>query len=491
MKTRKRLACMRAFHRRMIAEAAIHSLAWAAAAGIGMAMLVTAGLHGFTLGARLGLLLGIGLGSGVAVWAAALWRMWPTMKKTAHRLDALGLKERVSTLYARRESNHLMDELQREDAQACLERIDPGKLRVTLPWRQLGICLCALLIMMGMAHLPYGLLLSQKAKEQAVMSEERQKIEALLAQMREQVENAALSEEERAALMEQIAMLSEMMAQSDSELTALAQLEKASEEMNALLEVMKREESFLGGLMKANCLYKLALAIVSEQEDQVVMAFDDLESWILHETGKARKERLQEIVTGIEEAQTQMAEDAADGFYVPLFNQMARGFQRVIWTDFDAADEIEEIRGTLDEAETLICQAFSALTAQNPEQSSAEEEESSGSTASAAGGGAPTDDQSQGSDTAAGFGDMLYQGGSKGVSVPGTRLGGRQDETAELVYEPSLDTRRANSSVIPEEESVLVPYSDVYGEYYARMLEESEQMPEDIQKKVNAYFGDI
>ena len=480
--------CLRAFHRRMIAEAILRAAAWGVAAGTLASLLESAAAHLFALNGSGGRTWGAGLCAFAVFALAAYVRERPSAAQTAARLDALGLRERVSTMYARRESDGVMDTLQRRDAVRQLEAVAPRQLRLRWPWRAVGVCVCALALLAGVSRLPYGLLLSDDAQERAAQSEERRRIDEMLLSMRERIENAQISDEEKEALMAQLETLGELLARSETELTALAQMERASKDMDATLAALQSAGSFLGELMRFDLLRELGMAIRNQEVDPIHAAFGDLAGRLTGASGEAQKARLQEVITAIQTAQENMSAEAGDAYLAPSFREMAHGLSRVVLTDFDEETANEEIHGTLEETERVVCQAIAGVNEKGEPQNAGEDEQTAGGTtasaADASGGG-----QSEEGGGAAGLNDALYQGGSEGVRIGGA--GVKQSSMTELIYEPSLDTRKAKSAEVPDAADVCVPYGDVYGMYYAQMLKQTAELPAELQSAVTDYFGGI
>lgn len=140
----------RKYHRRIVKEAVLKSAAYGLIAG-SSALLLTA-LFSWFFGFREGLWLAIGLfGAGFAVTALCLYylKFRPTTKTIAERVDALGLEERLITMYELQGDESYMAKLQRKDAMQAMSRVDSMLLKVIVSVALIAVLAVSLLVGLG------------------------------------------------------------------------------------------------------------------------------------------------------------------------------------------------------------------------------------------------------------------------------------------------------------------------------------------------------
>lgn len=134
------------YHKRITREAVIKSAAYGLIAG-SCALLLTALLSWF-FGFREGLWLAIGLfGAGFAVTALCLYflKFRPTSKEIAARADAIGLEERLITMYELQGDESYMTKLQRKDAMEAMSKVDAMLIKIVVSVA-LIVALCVALV---------------------------------------------------------------------------------------------------------------------------------------------------------------------------------------------------------------------------------------------------------------------------------------------------------------------------------------------------------
>jgi len=133
-------------HKRLVLEAILKSALYGVAIGFGVNFLVSALIWFFDFG---GIWLSIGIGIGaVAVSVVLLYflKFRPTAQQIAHRVDRLGLEERMITMLELQEENSYIANLQRENAKEHLQGVSDRRLKLRVP---LAIMLLAAFAVLG------------------------------------------------------------------------------------------------------------------------------------------------------------------------------------------------------------------------------------------------------------------------------------------------------------------------------------------------------
>lgn len=120
-------------HKRLVLEAVLKAVICGLLAGFCANFLAALAAWIFDFG---GIWFAIGVGAAVGVISGVILffvKFRPSMKELAHRVDRLGLEERMVTMLQLQQDESYMAKLQREDAQAHLKDVEERKLRMRLP----------------------------------------------------------------------------------------------------------------------------------------------------------------------------------------------------------------------------------------------------------------------------------------------------------------------------------------------------------------------
>lgn len=143
------------YAQRLCIEAILKSLLLGIGSGA-CAAFVAAAVTWFTVGkGHVGLVLAICLGVFfVATLAGTLLfyflRLRPTERQIAHRMDRLGLEERMITMIELKDEESYIAEVQREDALGEVQKVSPKQLKIRLPRKLLIAMAIALFFGAGM-----------------------------------------------------------------------------------------------------------------------------------------------------------------------------------------------------------------------------------------------------------------------------------------------------------------------------------------------------
>ena len=473
---------LRPYVRRLRIEGLCKALAVGLLAGLGFLLIALIVCH---LVLPVPVAYPLGGAAGVFVLAALLsyaLRYRPTLEETARRLDALGLQEKISTMLALQDSDDYLHRLQREDAMRLLSGYSPRQLPLRLPRRSVAAavglaCLCGLT-----ALLPWGMLVREQTD--AINPEEQAAIVQMLDALRAQIEGSALSEEEKAALMEKIDALSQT-AEVDgaSILQVMAKAEQAKGELKLDASDAPDYASVLSRMMNYPVLRELSQAILSKSTTSVRIACNGLAKLLLRPTGQARIEAIMDLYNELDELLSSTTEEDTDSYLIPIIRILAGDLLTTAQMPGLSDEAIaERISGHMDTFARSICDE---LTADLTPPDEAEHAEDGGAHEDGADGegngksGRRTDGITEDSEGAMTFGNGFAVYGGKGVTGIGASAGSMKEAT-EIMYEPSC--------------GLSIPYGDMYGIYYAKMLNallEDQSISEDVKNALELYFSGI
>ena len=192
-----------------------------------------------------------------AVFAAVLIARFPSRRYTARKLDALGLKERTSTMLALREDPSEIASLQRWDALRRLDRVNAGHLREKIGLGAVLLCLLALLLAAGSVFVPDSWF------ERPETDAEGSVWEDVLAMLRE--EQARLEEQGEDVLAGEMSDLIEELEGTDSVLRALGEIDRAEE---AAADAARDGEASRGAMQEMiDTLEEARRALLGEEEE--------------------------------------------------------------------------------------------------------------------------------------------------------------------------------------------------------------------------------
>ena len=115
---------------------------------------------------------------------------YPTKKRTACRMDEMGLNERVGTMLQFRHQEGVVIGLQREDAILHIEKSSTRQMKMCSFWKEGTVCGVCLVLACTMLVLPHDLF-SVAAEQESVITDEEQAqiIEDLIENLREEIKN--------------------------------------------------------------------------------------------------------------------------------------------------------------------------------------------------------------------------------------------------------------------------------------------------------------
>jgi hypothetical protein len=493
---------LKAFRRRIFAESMLHALIGGMAAALSAGFLLRLYAHlwpnAFPGFAGWGVCLLICLS--LAATLCTLLSAWPSLPRVAKRVDALGLEERMGTMVRFCREDAAACRLQRMDALNKLSAIHPRQLRILLPRKMLCLCLALSLALLSIPLLPVPGTAASPSGE----TEEARLIHGLLADLEQQILQADLSDEERAMLLEQLAALETDLTGEIEEIEALAAMEEASKRIQNQLQILERYGSLLENLIAHDWFRALGEAIQAGDSAMVRASFQAMEAELIGMDDAALHAAILEIAEATDTVTQQSLISQEEIYLAHALKDLGTDLKRIVDLDYDRQDAEEIIHATLEKAYLAVLQAMAGAMPDDAQADVPKEEgaDESGMSATA------SEEAGEASDAAgdvAVLGDTLRQMGQGGVSAPDSYHRERQT-TSVLVYEPTMDDTFPGKSYVQGsadrqggvqrlvagegETAGNVPYSQVFGVYYADLLEQlsKDTIPDALRDIVEAYL---
>ena len=158
----------------------------------------------------------------------------PTDKRVAHRLDSLGLEERILTMLELQNETTPIAQLQRRDALEHLKQVSPRDLRLRISRTLCMICLTAVILATVMLALPADIFVRSDPEAEEAMRRE-QIINTLIANLREVIDAAPNGSQTRKQLLETVDGLASKLDAEDTVLTNIAAISRTADEIDEIL----------------------------------------------------------------------------------------------------------------------------------------------------------------------------------------------------------------------------------------------------------------
>ena len=444
----------------------------------------------------------IGGGLFALVFLAAFLLRYPTWKRVAARVDALGLKERASTMLEYWDWDTPLLQLQRDDAAAHIRSTEPRKLALQVGRGQwimcaLAVCLAAVMLVLPVNAFAMG-------EEDALQeTEPNQAIAELIEQLREEVKTAELEEDMKEELDRIIDQLEEELQDSESELEQATQIQQAMEEMQELMESALTKNQIGEALQKRQSTRSLGEAISDNDAERVTAALEALKQ-ALAEAPENIQALAEDIASALEESGVENTDElfaALEKLKEALENQdpaseeleqeLEETFETAREEILEALEQQAAIEEQLGQMEETMEEAKDEVLGIEPE----EEEASEGGEEESEGGEEPTEggeEASEGGEEASEGGEEASEGGENtedsegGENTEGSEGGEGMSGSEGGEGEGSTMTEGIYDPI-----SGSVTYGEVFAAYYAQYLEalESGEVPEELQEIMDQYFS--
>ncbi len=162
-------------------------------------------------------------------------RDYPTGKKTASRLDSLGLQDRVSTMLEYQNDSSPIAEIQRHDTLERLKKVSPKDLPIRIRKRNWIPCLICLAL--AAAVLLFGHVTPDTGKTEDTARLQRESVMAdMIEELRREVEEAPIPQPLKEALLAVIDQLEQDLEKIDGQLQETATIDAAKRKLEQILE---------------------------------------------------------------------------------------------------------------------------------------------------------------------------------------------------------------------------------------------------------------
>ena len=459
----------------------------------------------------------------VAVPAYFVFR--PNVKKTAARVDETGQHDRMATMLALREDDSFIASVQRQDALERLKTVKPERIPMKIglkPLAAVGALVVALCIA---TMLPYRQLkvVAEEPIPEEVVAESRI-IVNLIAQLREIVKAAPVSDELKVELNAVVNKLEATVDDYDTTLEKTARITETRSEIVAIIEretattdiadVLLADEELkdLGKAIADGGEAALHTAVEALREEMLEVPADEREAWFtdmanrlneaIEAAGGIDKEFPDPILQALKKLADQFSEAAAlfAGDTVP---EDAKDRSNLLGGI--GLSDTEDALGTAAEEKTAVGEALQPLldalgAAQNdlfgitPEETQEEEETP------------PAEGETPGEqETEPGDDPEDPSGGGEGGGSGGEGGGGGEEDTPEGFFDPTQEQNFGGDDYELTDEDFErgeygqnvvggnVPYSDVYLDYYASALQDIARanIPDSLKNVIISYFTSL
>ena len=160
--------------------------------------------------------------------------LFPTRKKTAARIDALGLQERIGTMLQFRNADTRIAQLQREDAQEHIKTVTTKQMRLKIRKREWISCLVSLCLAVVMVVLPADVF-AAKTTVEGVELQRDVWVRDLITELRERSEESELDSVTDDQVQQIIDELEAALEEAETDLERAALIEEARQKIKELL----------------------------------------------------------------------------------------------------------------------------------------------------------------------------------------------------------------------------------------------------------------
>ena len=469
----------RAFRRKLLWECIFRAFLWALTFG-GVGVFATS-LYYHILIQPTPIMKMVWIGGGAFLMVFLICFLWryPTRKRTAVRVDGLGLQERAGTMLAYEKEDTVMARLQRQDATEHISATKTRAMRIQLKKSACILCVLALALAVTVTALPYDVFAFGEGPDPEQQRQE-ELVRNMIDSLRESNKESKLDEPGKDRVQQILDELEEALANAENELERAALIEEAREKIEALLATRQVNDKIGEALQKFERTAALGGGIINKSEKEIGEALDGLELLVTEDPGQ-RLPLCQDIVDALRESavddqnvlycavaaisvdlnltnpdKATYTEDVAEAMDRALKDIMA-----ALKTQQTAEDELGKLDDMLEDAKN-------ELLGKDPEEE--EEEKKEGADKKEEQGPminpfetVPEDD------------GQLPEGELEQV----VGSGGMQASTmTEGFYDPVLG---------------YVTFGEVYATYYAEYLQalRDGKVPEELQEKMDKYFSGL
>lgn len=410
------------------------------------------------------------------------------LRRTAARVDGIGLEERVITMVEFAGQDGLLVQKQRQDAGEALKTVSPKQMKTGVP--KLFIILLILAALLGMAMASYSTVLAVQAEtEQSETPSDGEEdedaiIRELIEELRKTIDEAPVDGTLKSFLHHLVDDLEASLKPTDSLEVKKAKISETAQEIHKLIEEYLSRTTIGQELQKHDTTKPLGDAIVSGDLENVKNAFQSMYDSIAPHVMAGEYDILAQTADDID---TSIADASIrDEALQEALEKLAEALRNAIPKEPPREGEEEKVGGDVMQA---VQDAFEQAAEDMKDSLEGEKEEA---------------DRHQSADD---LDDALQDAIQDALD----RLDGKTPQDPEAPEEPEDPEEDPEGGSKPDEEegggdpppppaegdvqydSVIdgkTPYDDVYGEYYEKIKEllESGELTDEERQMIEDYF---
>ncbi|MDR0286769.1 MAG: hypothetical protein LBI03_03545 [Clostridiales bacterium] len=316
------------FQRRLRKEALLATVTIGLAIGIIVAagILVFTKLAYHTAGYGFAAIIGVTAAILASILYYMIWRK-PRWSDTTMKVDALGLEERVTTMFALSDEKSLISKLQRNDTLSKLSQVKPKQMKINIPFRQmlaviisLAIFAAALLIPVVNATEPDPAIAAAVA---AAAAEQQKIIEELNEELQQDVNELDVNDDVRGQLNDVIDDLKQDLPSYDNYVDKIARISKTSDQIDKISKNMPSKNKIGESLTKQETTKELGNSILNNNAEEIKAALEDLKNQTDSLSDESYTESLENLANDLRsslELAKEAGVDPTDELYKALEN---------------------------------------------------------------------------------------------------------------------------------------------------------------------------
>ncbi len=418
----------------------------------------------------------------LAAFVLTLCLRYPTQKRTAARIDGLGLQERAGTMLQFRDDDTRIAQLQRADAQAHIQGVTAKQLRLQIRKREWICCLVSLCLATVMVLLPADVFAAKTTIDGVEMQKEVW-VRDLIDELREQSKKSEMESVTKDQVQQIIDELEKALEEADTDLERVALIEEAKQKIKELLYEKQTKDKIGEALQKYELTYLLGVGICEVSEKTITQALDETEDLLKNDTEQIVP--LSEAITG---ALGDSTVDPDDGLFCAVAGlsvdamllkpgtdtyeaKVEEACDRALTAIMTALEEQSKTAGELTELEKMLSDKKNELLGLLEEELGETGPEGENPGENPEEGTMPSEPEGEQNPSE----DDRPDGGNPGQVAPG-------GDGSSTMIEPFYDPISGN-----------VTYGEVFATYYAEYLEalRAGEISEELQQKLDRYFAEL
>ena len=273
---------------------------------------------------------------------------YPTQKRVAARVDAMGLKERATTMLEFQNVDTEIVQMQRMDAVAHIQKASPEKMALQVRKAEYLLCIISICLAFAMLVLPFNVFAFGDSSLSGD-DEQQQTIRELIDRLREEVKEAELDESLKEDLDQIIDDLEEDLQDAESELDQAGQIQEAIKDMQELMEKALTKYKIGEALQKFEITRALGEAISAGDAEKVSSALNELETELAANTS---------LVKQLSETITAALTDSGVAEEDTLYSALAELSSTLLLLDITSGSFADNLSAVFEDAEAAILAAL-------------------------------------------------------------------------------------------------------------------------------------